>query len=139
MTNKEKKDKSKPVPWVVTITLLAALAASYYQWNRHTTQKKSYGVVMGSYTPPVNKGARSNTIGKGGLSNAIKEFDLKNYDLSYTLLQSIKTKTDSVYWYLGHIALIKGKVYEAKNHSKKIKDESLKGSISKYVDLIISK
>jgi len=31
---KEEARRGKSGPWIITITLIAALAVSYYQWNR---------------------------------------------------------------------------------------------------------
>lgn len=128
--------RDKATPWIITMTLIAALAVSYYQWNRYTTQMERYGVTMANYEKPTSHDPTETTNGQ--LNEAISEFDRENYEGSYALLKKIKPKTDIVYWYLGHIALINGKVYEAKNHSKKIKNPSLKGGITKYVDQIIT-
>jgi|GEM_PF-372215 len=139
MTTRDIKDKSKSGPWIITITLIAALAVSYYQWNRHTRQSSLYAEVMATYKPPVYQNNQSDSIASNDHQKAIEAFNYSKYDASYTLFKGIKPKTDNVYWYLGHIALINGDVYEAKNHSKKIKDATLKGELLQYVDRIISK
>lgn len=136
-TSKVKVQRGKSGPWIISITLLAALAVSYYQWNRHTTQTKLYAEVMKDYNPPINKGTRGNTAKSSILDQAIKEFDLRNFDASYDLFKGMSPKSDSIYWYLGHISLINGKVYEAKNYSNKIGEKSLKEDLVQYIGQII--
>ena len=134
---KEEARRGKSGPWIITITLIAALAVSYYQWNRHTRQTKAYAAVMANYTPP-NNGLELKDLANTDLAAAVKEFEAENYEDSYNMLKKIKPKTDDVYWYLGHIALLKGNVYEVKNHSKKIQDPALQKELLKYVNPIIS-
>ena len=138
MTNRNKKDKSQTGPWIITITLLAALSVSYYQWNRHTTQTQFYSEIMKNYTPPVNANVEKGSI-NNEFNKAIAEFDQKNYEASSVLFKKIKPKSDTIHWYLGHIALINGNVYESRNHSRKIEDSALQGELLRYVDQIISK
>ena len=134
---KEEAQRGKSTPWIIAITLLSAMFVSYYQWNRHTTQTRVYTEVMKDYNPPINKGTLETSTSSDVIDQAIKEFDLRNFDASYDLFKSVKPKSDNIYWYLGHIALIKGKVYEAKNHSKKISDQQLQSELLLYVDRVI--
>lgn len=129
--------RGKYGPWVITITLIAALAVSYYHWNRYSSQAKIYAAVMKSYSPPINKSTRGIESSNDKVQSAIKAFDLRDFKTSYDILKAIKPKSDSIYWYLGHIALISGNVYEAKLHSKKISDEEMRADILQYVDRII--
>ena len=137
-TKDPKKDaqRGKYGPWIITITLISALAVSYYQWNRHTSQTKIYAEVMKTYSPPINKGTRGSGPTSDAMNQAIREFDLRNIDASYDLFKGIKPKSDSVYWYLSHIALINGDVYEAKHYSKRISHEALSADVLQYVDRI---
>ncbi len=131
--------RGKYGPWIITITLISALAVSYYQWNRHTRQTKLYATVMENYSPPINKGSRGDNSTGLKLDEAIKAFDIRDFQTSKELFKSIKPKTDSIYWYLGHIALINGDIYEAKHHSKKISDANLRADISQYVDQVLGR
>lgn len=131
--------RGKYGPWVITITLIAALATSYYQWNRHSRQTKMYASVMENYSPPINKGTRGIESSDNPFNEAIKAFDLRDFETSSTIFKNIKPKSDSIYWYLGHIALINGDIYEAKHYSKKISDPRLQNDISQYVDQVLGR
>ena len=74
---------------------------------------------MKDYNPPINKGTREITSNSDLVDQAIKEFDLRNFDTSNNLFKRTNPKSDSIYWYMGHISLINGSVYEAKHQLKK--------------------
>ena len=137
--SKEEARRGKSGPWIIAAILFAALVVSYYQWNRHTTQTKIYAEVMKDYNPPINKGTRGITSNSDLVDQAIKEFDLRNFDTSNNLFKGTNPKSDSIYWYMGHIALINGNVYEAKHHMKKISSPTLQNDLLKYIEKIISK
>ncbi len=74
---------------------------------------------MKDYNPPINKGTRGITSNSDLVDQAIKEFDLRNFDTSNNLFKRTNPKSNSIYWYMGHISLINGSVYEAKHQLKK--------------------
>ena len=74
---------------------------------------------MKDYNPPINKGIRGITSNSDLVDQAIKEFDLRNFDTSNNLFKRTNPKSDSIHWYMGHISLINGSVYEAKHQLKK--------------------
>jgi hypothetical protein len=74
---------------------------------------------MKDYNPPINKGIRGITSNSDLVDQAIKEFDLRNFDTSNNLFKRTNPKSNSIYWYMDHISLINGSVYEAKHQLKK--------------------
>jgi len=61
---------------------------------------------MKNYNPPINKGTRGITSNSNLVDQAIKEFDLRNFDTSNNLFKRSNPKSNSIYWYMGHISLI---------------------------------
>ena len=61
---------------------------------------------MKNYNPPINKGTRGITSNSDLVDQAIKEFDLRNFDTSNNLFKRSNPKSNSIYWYMGHISLI---------------------------------
>lgn len=61
---------------------------------------------MKDYNPPINKGIRRITSNSDLVDQAIKEFDLRNFDTSNNLFKRTNPKSNSIYWYMGHISLI---------------------------------
>ena len=61
---------------------------------------------MKDYNPPINKGTRGITSNSNLVDQAIKEFDLRNFDTSNNLFKRTNPKSNSIYWYMGHISLI---------------------------------
>lgn len=135
--SKEEAQRGNSTPWIIAITLISAMVLSYYQWNRYTRQTTLYTEVMKSYKAPINKGTTGTTASFNVIDKAIKEFDLSNFSASYDLFKRVKPKSDSIYWYLGHLSLINGNVYEAKNHSNKITNQKLQSNLLQYVDRIL--
>ena len=56
---------------------------------------------MKDYNPPINKGTRGITSNSDLVDQAIKEFDLRNFDTSNNLFKRTNPKSDSIYWYMG--------------------------------------
>jgi len=65
---------------------------------------------MKDYNPPINKGTRGITSNSNLVDQAIKEFDLRNFNTSNNLFKRTNPKSNSIYWYMGHISLINGSV-----------------------------
>ena len=61
---------------------------------------------MKDYNPPINKGIRRITSNSDLVDQAIKEFDLRNFDTSNNPFKRTNPKSNSIYWYMGHISLI---------------------------------
>lgn len=128
-------EKGRSGAWIIAITLLAALAVSYYQWNRHNHQEIIHNRIMASYTPPVSEGTRSSTsvASESNLKSAVQAFDLRQFDQSKEILEKLSPKNDSIYYYLAHIALIENKIGKAKSYERKISTLELKKDLTKYL------
>lgn len=134
---KGKAKRGKSGPWIIIITLLAALAVSYYQWERHSKQEVIHKRIMASsYEPPAPyKGTRGTSeIGNDvNMINGIKAFDLRRFKESKAILEELTPKTDNIYYYLAHIALIENKIGLAKDYEKNITTPKFKKELMIYL------
>lgn len=132
---KEKAQRGKSGPWIIVTILIAALTVSYYQWNRHSKQEIIHNRIMASYTPPPANGTRGvMDIGnKFNTMSGIQAFDLRRFQESKDIFEKISPKTDTIYYYLAHIAIVENKIGKAKSYEKKITSTKFKKELMIYL------
>ena len=58
----EEARRGKSGPWIIIITLLAALAVSYYQWNRHSNQERIWAEAYSEPNWPIQRNSVTDDI-----------------------------------------------------------------------------
>lgn len=135
-----KKDGNKYGPWIISVTLIAALCVSYYHWERHTNQELKWTQIMETeYVFPAANTAKISPLEQlSTTQKAIDLFDLKDFSSSEELFNSVKTENDTTHWYLANLYFINQEFYKSRFHLNKLKASEKTNKLKSLIDKIIN-
>ena len=131
---KSGKRNPKVTPWIIITVFISALTVSYYHWTRYEKQSDVIeSIMVNEYKKPENRTLSSNS---SPLNEAIDYYENGELDKCETLLKSIQVKSDSVYYYLAHIAFEKMQISTTNSYLKRIKADELRMPLVRLLNKI---
>jgi len=135
--DKHRKNKRPSLgPWVITITLVAALITSYYHWNRYQEQSTIYNQITTQQykAPAVPTNIRELIL--ANLKEGETQDIFQDINLLEKRLKKIRPQTDSIYWYLAHLGFQQRNMATTKSMVRKIKETQLQQPLKSFIDKI---